>query len=155
MSNKISCIIRKRLVSATPEELVRQKLISTMIASLGYPPHGLVLEKGLSQMPHLNLSNKRIPRRRADLICFAKDIHPAHSIYPLLLIECKAIKLSSKVVNQVAGYNHFLQAHFIAIANDSEIQTGWYDPSKNDYTFINFLPSYQQLLKSVIPSNGA
>lgn len=148
--SQIYCQIRKLWVAALPEELVRQNLITYMIQDLGYPSHSLVLEQGLRGLPHLSLSNQqKIPVRRADIICFAKDIHPDYALYPLLLIECKAVKLTAKVINQVAGYNHYLKARYIAIANQTEIQTGWYDPSEKKYLFVNHLPSYSELLQKL------
>ena len=143
---QIYCHLRKMWVTALPEELVRQRLISYMVNQLNFPQSYLVLEKELRQMPHLDGDLQQFPDRRADLICFSKDIHPRHTLYPLLLIECKAVKLTSKVVDQVVGYNHFLQAYFIAIVNSDEIRTGWYDREKKEYTFINTLPDYTSLL---------
>jgi hypothetical protein len=143
---QIYCHLRKMWVAALPEELVRQRLISHMVNHLNFPQSYLVLEKELRQMPHLEGDLRQFPDRRADLICFAKDIHPKYALYPLLLIECKAVKLTSKVVDQVVGYNHFLQACFIAIVNADEIRTGWYDREKKEYTFINSLPNYATLV---------
>lgn len=147
-SHQIYCHIRKIWVAALPEELVRQRLVSHMIHNLGFPPSYLVLEKELRQMPHLIQDQRQFPDRRADLICFGKDIHHKHTLYPLLLVECKAIKLTSKVFDQVVGYNHFLQAYFIAIVNEHEIKTGWYDQKKKEYVFVNNLPDYMTLLSS-------
>lgn len=147
--SRMICQIRKTQVAASPEELVRQGLLSLMIHQLGYPPSYLVLEKELCQMPHLECHPQHIPDRRADLICFGKGIHPKHALYPLLLVECKAVKLTRKVWDQVVGYNHFLQAYFIAIANGEEIKTGWYDKDRKEYVFINTLPCYADLLSSV------
>jgi hypothetical protein len=146
---QIYCLIRKIWVAALPEELVRQRLLSHMIHTLGFPPSYLVLEKELRQMPHLTLNDYKIPDRRADLICFGKEIHPQHSLYPLLLVECKAVHLTSKVINQVVGYNYFIKAHFVAIANSQEIKTGWYDKEKKEHVFINTLPSYEGLLNTI------
>jgi Type I restriction enzyme R protein N terminus (HSDR_N) len=143
------CQIRKELVAALPEELVRQKLVDYMIRDLAYPEGLIAVEKGLSQMPHLILKGQKIPKRRADIICYGKGIHPQHNLYPLLLVECKAIKLTPKVINQVSGYNHYLQAYFICIANKAEIRTGWYDRNKKEYAFIDYLPRYEQLLRSL------
>ena len=44
-----------------------------------------------------------------------------------------------------------MQAYFIALANDEEIQTGWYDQKEKSYRFVPYLPSYQELLESVNP----
>jgi len=148
-TGQIYCQIRKEWVAATPEEDVRQRLIQSMMQQLGYPPSSIVLEKGLRQLPHLTLQPQRLPDRRADIICFAKGIHPCHALYPLLLIECKAVKLSDRVINQVTGYNHFLQAYFIAVANQDMVRTGWYDPGAKQYNFVDRLPSYAELLSAL------
>lgn len=146
---KLYCLVRKSYVAATPEEIVRQQLVSHMIHNLNYPASYLALEKELNQVPHLHQSDKEIPNRRADLICFGKDIHPKFALYPLLLVECKAVKITSRTMSQVAGYNHFLGAYFIAAVNGQEIRTGWYDPSIKDYKYVKNLPTYSQLLESL------
>ena len=147
-SGKIYCEGRKTWVSCTPEEIVRQRLISELTTSLKFPINHIVLEKAVRQMPHLYLSNQRIPDRRVDIVCFAKGIHPKHDLYPLLIIECKAAKLTSKVISQVVGYNHFIKAPFIAVANATEIQFG-FNAGQNQYTFIPYIPSYQELILSL------
>ena len=120
-----------------------------MVNSLGYPLENISVEKGLDQMPHLKLAGQEIPDRRADIICFAKDIHPDHSLYPLLLIECKSVRLNDKVKAQVIGYHRFLQSYFLAIVNQTEMMTGWYNRSIGKYQFVDGLPSYDQLLSSI------
>ena len=143
------CALRKNPVEADPEELVRQTLLCHMTGSLGYPKSLIVVEKELKHIPYLALHDKEIPERRADIICFGKGIHPEHELYPLLLIECKAVKLTPKVINQVTGYNHFLGSYFIAVANKEEIQTGWYDASSKKYQFVPYLPAYKDLMQAV------
>lgn len=145
MSNTLFCPIRKSWVTALPEEKIRQRLLAHMIQNLGFPQSHLVVEKGLAQMPHLTLSNQNIPTRRADIICFSSGIHSQHALYPLLLVECKAVPLTSKVLNQVAGYNHFLQAYYISVMNENEIKTGWYDRTAGAYAFVDGLLSYDSL----------
>lgn len=144
----VRCAIRNTDVAAHPEELVRQRLLSHMTGALGYPRGLLAVEKELSALPHL-MNRSKVPQRRADILCFGKDIHPGHALYPLLLIECKSIKLNKKARLQIAGYNHFVNAAFICIANQEEIQTGWYDPEHKEYVFIPFLPSYAELRGSL------
>lgn len=97
-------------------------------------------------MPHLSRGQHKLPDRRADLLCYAAGIHAQHMLYPLLLVECKAVKLTPKVINQVLGYNVYLQACFVAIANQDEIQTGWYDVTQKQYRFMDGLPEYAALL---------
>jgi hypothetical protein len=146
MSNQIFCSIRQEWVAALPEEMVRQSLIHQMTHQWGYPISGFALEKDLKQMPHLCVSALKLPKRRADLVFFAKGIHNHYSLYPLLLIECKAVKLTPKSIRQVVGYNFYLKAPFIAIVNQNETRLGWYDFNQEGFTFISHIPSYSDLL---------
>jgi|LakMenE18May11ns_1017448.scaffolds.fasta_scaffold9807293_1 hypothetical protein len=150
----IHCRIRKEWIVATPEERIRQKLLAYMIEDLAFPASQIALEKALKQMPHLQLESRyAIPNRRADITCFAKGIHSKHNLFPLLVVECKAVALNAKFLNQVLGYNHFLGAYFVCLANQQEIRTGWYDTTLKTYRFIDYLPSYDHLLRSLKISN--
>ena len=134
----IFCPIREQYVADLPEERVRQNLLACMIQQLGYPKALITVERNLSQMPHLQQQARQMPERRADILCFAKG---NSDLYPLLLIECKAVRLTPKVINQVSGYNHFVRARYIAVANQSEVRTGWFDPQAKAYRFISGLPA--------------
>ena len=146
---KLFDCIRNIWVEALPEEIVRQKLLLSMVEEGGFPKHMIGVEKDIDAIPHLKNEKINASKRRVDIICFAKNIHPSFPIYPLLVIECKAVSLSSKVVEQVIGYNHFIKASFIAVANNKAIQTMWYDKKQKKYEKIDFLPSYQQLLMAI------
>lgn len=142
IENAFFCAIRKKWMAPLPEELIRQNLIVEITQHLGFPIQNLKIETSLSQIPHLLSSSKSLPTRRADLICFYRG-------YPLLLIECKAVKLNQAVIRQVVGYNHFLKAPFIAIANDKEKKFGWFDKNLKDFTFISYIPPYAELIKNL------
>lgn len=71
--------VRGSFVKATPEEIVRQSLLHQMIDDLGFPRNYLAVEKKLSELPHLQFDGGDIPRRRFDIICFAKS---ATSFFP-------------------------------------------------------------------------
>jgi hypothetical protein len=146
--SQLHCLIRKEWVAALPEEHVRQRLLRYMIDELQFPASLIAVEQPLRQLPHLSVTDsRRVPDRRADILCFAKSNN--ETLIPLLLIECKAVKLSGSVINQVLGYNHFAGCRFIALVNQEEIRTGWYDVNKGEYDFIDFLPSYPSLLASL------
>lgn len=134
--------LRKLHVKATPEELVRQKWLDKMI-ELGYPPQHIAVEKSLRELLSHTFSKEKLPSRRVDIVCFSSK-----GLTPLLMIECKAIPLTEDALQQVLGYNHFLKATFVAIANASQIITGWYDCEKRDYSFIEELPSYEALMRA-------
>lgn len=142
---KLYCPIRCEWVSAQPEEYVRQRLLRYMIDDLGYPKGLIVVEKALDQLPHLQ-GKGQLPDRRVDILVYGKEVGAA--LVPLLLIECKAVKLTARVINQVTGYNHYLGARFVAIVNDEEVQTGYLDTKSRGYLFVPRLPGYKELLAS-------
>lgn len=142
----IHCFIRKIWVAATPEEYVRQETLQLLVQHLGFPPSYIVVEKDFASMPHQLSNNKQRPERRADIICYTKQ---GEGLSPLLLIECKAVPLGSKELRQVIGYNHFLKAPFIALTNQSEKKLGWFDPLLLDYKFIDYFPTYSELINSL------
>lgn len=143
----IPCLIRKENVAATPEEQVRQGVLHHLVNDLQFPASHISVEKALHQMPHLRLSGLDLPDRRADIVCYGKGIHAQHDLYPLLLIECKAVKLTPRVISQVSGYNVFMQAYFIAVVNRDEVQFGW--RGKEGYQFIDRIPCYKDLIQNL------
>lgn len=155
--NTFLCKIRKNVVVATPEEIVRQGLLNLMIEKLEYPFGGFAIEKSLREMPHLTELRGRIPKRRSDLIFFDQGIHPSFPLYPLLLIECKSVKLTRATVNQALGYNAHLKAYFITIANQDEIRTGWFCKERTETIFVQGIPHYKELrsLKEVVLNKQA
>lgn len=132
-----------------PEEVVRQDLLSKMVNDLGYPKSLLSVEVDLASIDYLKEIKHKLPKRRADIICFGKGISSSHDVYPLLMIECKAIKLNKAAIDQVIGYNHYVNSYFIAVANADEIKTFWYNAKDKKYQSIDFLPPYQQLINAV------
>lgn len=148
MNGQLFDPIRKAWVKATPEELVRNQLIHNLVNKLGFPAELVVVEKGLRQMPHLKIEDgMKVPARRADLVCFARGIHPHLNLDPLLLVECKAVEITPQVIRQVTGYNHFLRAHFIAVVNQFEVVFGYYQTSVKQYCLIQHIPSYATLIE--------
>lgn len=139
--------IRKKRVGKTKEELIRQRLVQHMIHDLGYPAALIAVEKELSQLPHLKLTPiHQIPKRRADIIVFAKD--PGNvDLKPLMMIECKAVPLLPKFANQVIGYNAFVRAPFIALANEEQIMTGCFDKTAGVFRFQKGLLSFSQAIE--------
>ncbi len=130
-------------MSNKPEERIRQAWIQKMVRDLGYPRHMIAVEKELSTLPHL--MGQRVPKRRADIIVFAKDIHPDFALFPLLMIECKATKLLPHVASQVIGYNEFVKAPYIAIANETDLMLGHFDDAAGMICFERGLKNYQKL----------
>ncbi len=139
--------VRKIWVKATPEEIVRQQLLRKMIQKLGYPKELLAVEKEIKEMP--SVVSLSVPDRRIDVVCYAKGIHPDHPVFPLIVIECKDEPFDQKAVNQVIGYNFFIKAPCIAIANPEGETVGFWDADLQKYRFQRGFPGYLELLECV------
>lgn len=138
----VYCPIRTAWVKSTPEEKVRQQLLFQMIR-LGYPANHITVERKIKELPHLGIASTSFPNRRIDILCYATGLHPDVPLYPLLLIECKAVPLTKAVMRQVAGYNFFVGALFYAVANEKSVSVN----GKNQQEQIwERLPSYAELM---------
>lgn len=109
-----------------------------MIDSGGYPKGLIGVELSLSSLPHLIESKSKLPRRRADIIVFSSNTH-----LPLVLVECKAVPLNDATISQAVGYNLFVKAPFIILANETEVKTGTYNGVT--WVFNPGLPNYKSL----------
>lgn len=96
--------IRKKYVALTPEEWVRQHMISYLSLHLNYPASLFRVEAGLKV-------NKL--RKRSDIVVFARDGSP------WMLVECKAsdVVLQPEAFRQAAIYNRSIGARYVAVTN--------------------------------------
>lgn len=139
--NKLFCSVRRTWVKATPEEKVRQRWLTWMIERGGYPLALLAVEK---QLTSLSLSEKRsAPSRRADIVAFTS------CFTPLLIVECKAIALTAKAIDQVKAYNNTLYAPFLALVNEREAMTGIYQREEGGYHFSPGFFGYNLLVEKI------
>ena len=125
---------RKRYVSLTPEEWVRQHFIRFLIEEKGYPAAYLAIEKQLS----MNGMNKR-----CDAILYNE-----HAL-PVLIIELKApsVSITQTTFDQVAVYNAKLKVDFFMISNGIEHYCCKVDTNNSRYEFFAELPDYSNLTR--------
>jgi len=149
-NNLIYDPVRKSWVKKTPEEEIRQAWIQRMVQEMDYPLAFLAVEKELNQLPHLLLNPSRLyPKRRIDVVVFAKDIHVKFPLFPLLLVEFKAVPLTPQFAQQALGYNDVVKAPFVAVANDNQVLLGSYDHEAGHFRFKEGLPSYLALKEEI------
>jgi len=124
---------RKRYVSLTPEEWVRQHFIRFLIEEKGYPAAYLAVEKQLS----LNGMKKR-----CDAILYNEQA------LPILIIELKApsVPITQTTFDQVAVYNAKLKVDFFMISNGIEHYCCKVDTLNSQYKFFPELPEYSKLI---------
>lgn len=133
--------VRKKLIYITPEEIVRQKVISYLIDVLGVPAEMISVEAHLS---HYGVRSKR----RADIIVHGTDSEGV--LRPVAIVECKApgIILGEKAADQITDYCNSLGCDFAMMVNDCESFTYHYDENRNEYIQIDGLPKYSELLEN-------
>lgn len=131
---KIYDILRRRYISLTPEEWVRQHFINYLIADKGYPKSLLVNET------QLLLGEKKL---RCDSVLLGSDGKPC------MIIEYKAptITLTQKVFDQISVYNMLLHVDYLIVSNGIQHICCRMDYESNTYKFLTEIPDYQSLQK--------
>lgn len=132
--------VRKKLIYITPEETVRQKVISYLIDILEVPAEVISVEAHLS---HYGVKSNR----RADIIIHGADDEGI--LRPVAIVECKApgIILGEKAADQITDYCNSLGCDFAMMVNDCESFTYHYDEMRDEYVQIEGLPKYSELLE--------
>jgi predicted type IV restriction endonuclease len=97
-------LIRRKYVTLTPEEWVRQHFVHHLINDLKYPKSLYKVESGLK---FNNL------QKRSDILIHNREGKA------WMLVECKSpdIKLTQKAFNQIAVYNMTIGAQYLAVTN--------------------------------------
>ena len=131
--------VRKKLIIVTPEETVRQQVLSYLMEELKVPKEMLLVEEPLV---HYGVSS----RRRADIIINRPD--GSGILRPAAVIECKGpgVLLGDRAAAQMADYCDTLGCDYGMMVNDSESLCYHYDEARNEYVRIGELPSYPDLL---------
>jgi len=123
---------RKRWVSLTPEEWVRQHFIRFLIEEKNYPAAYLAIEKQL-------IMNGL--KKRCDAILYNKTADP------VVIIEFKSpeVVISQAVFDQVAVYNAKLKVDYLIISNGIEHYCCKVNPETARYEFFSEIPDYKSL----------
>ncbi|MBR4771721.1 MAG: type I restriction enzyme HsdR N-terminal domain-containing protein [Bacteroidales bacterium] len=124
--------IRKKYVERTPEEEVRQGVISSLLGVMEVPATHIAVEQGF-KFNGLQY--------RADIIVYGRDLAPA------MLVECKApsVKLTDSVIDQVVRYNMVLNVAYIMITNGSKTCLCKLDSDSGRYEFLSSIPKYSEI----------
>ncbi|ASD30341.1 Uncharacterised protein [Chlamydia abortus] len=155
--------IRYKILASTPEEKVRQELITCLVEELHYPPSLIIVEKGLKTLfPLLSRKEIRLPRRRPDLLVITPATYTdaEGKTYnlgeprPLLLIECKARVINQQTLNQLLSYNYIIGSPCISVVCYKKQQTGFLNPKTHTLDFYPGLPCYSQLISYYLTLNS-
>ena len=127
--NYIYDLIRKKHLVLTPEEWVRQNLVSYFINDLHYPK-GLI--KTESSLKYNNL------KKRSDILIYNNDM--TH----YMIVECKSykIKLNKSHLNQSEMYNKIYRGTYLMVSNGMEHIVCEYDWENETFKFRNSIPEF-------------
>lgn len=125
-------ILRRKYVTLTPEEWVRQHFIHYLIGYKGYPAALLA-----NEVP-LQVGEKRV---RADSVLYDRQLRPR------LIIEYKAptIALTQKVFDQITVYNLLLHVDYLIVSNGLETYICKMDYTNHTYRFLEMIPDYKNI----------
>ena len=123
-------IIRKKYVSLTPEEWVRQHIIHFLVEDKKYPLSLIGIEKKLT----INKLTKR-----TDILVFNTEG------LPHIIVECKApsVNITQNAFDQIARYNLKLNANYLIVSNGLEHYYCKMDFEKEAYVFLEHIPAYK------------
>ena len=122
-------IVRKKFVSLTPEEWVRQHTIQFLLKEKKYPQSLMNVEKQI-QVNQLT--------KRYDIVVYRSD----GSIF--LAVECKApqVKITQQIFDQIARYNMTLKAENLMVTNGLHHIFYQIDYVNQRYVFLEELPDF-------------
>ncbi len=123
--------LRKLMVTATPEERVRQWFIMQLRDAFGVPEHMMRSEVGF-----------RYGKKpwRADIVVYDR------AGAPLLVTECKRpdVALDEKVLRQVMRYNSVLDVRFLVVTNGN--LTYLYRLEGGVFVPCDRIPAYEEMV---------
>ena len=130
---------REKLIPATPEETVRQKVLIWLENELKVPNNVILVEMLLSKC---GLNSKD----RADIVIsrFGEE----GLLYPVAIVECKAntVQISSNTIEQCCRYTDALGIDYAFVTNGVELLAFHYNEKDDQYIQLAAVPTYQQML---------
>lgn len=124
--------IRKKYVTLTPEEWVRQNFVKYLVQVKHFPASLIALE-----MPLIINDNSQ----RSDIVIFNKQGSA------LMLVECKSpdVRLTQRVFDQAASYNLKVNAEILVITNGVFLHCCKPDYENRKWHFLEDIPDYKEM----------
>ncbi len=121
--------LRKRWVTLTPEEWVRQNFVRFLIDDRQFPAALMNNE--------ISLTQNGIKRRCDTLV---SDMQGS----PIVIVEYKApsVEITQKTFDQIVRYNMVLKARYLIVSNGMRHYCCKIDYENNSYSFLENIPSY-------------
>lgn len=125
-------VLRRRYVTLTPEEWVRQHVVNYLVEYLAYPKALMANEM------EMRVGEKRL---RCDSVLF--DVEKK----PRMIMEYKApnVPLTQEVLNQIVSYNVLLGVDYLLMSNGLQHVCLHFDREENKWILLDDIPSYADL----------
>lgn len=125
--------LRRKYVSLTPEEWVRQHFVNYLITEKKFPPNLIANEM------QINLNGLM---KRCDTV-----VYNSHLI-PLVIVEYKApeVKITQQVFEQVVRYNIVLRVRYLIVSNGINHYCCLMDYENQTFSYLKFIPNFTELL---------
>ncbi|MBK9291266.1 MAG: type I restriction enzyme HsdR N-terminal domain-containing protein [Bacteroidetes bacterium] len=122
--------LRRKYVTLTPEEEVRQLTAHRLVTEYGYPPGRIA--------PEYTLKGQKL-ERRCDLLVFSS------STQPWMMVECKAagVRLNQSTLDQVIAYSLLLPVQYVLITNGIEQYCAKLGQNGESFLFLDKMPAYE------------
>ena len=126
--------LRKKEVAHTPEESVRQDLITWLNKEIG-----VSMNLMMSEYPFTYNSLNY----RADIVVF--DLFRQ----PLILVECKSpkVRITQDVIQQGIRYNRVLKVKYLIFSNGINTYALGLNIESSKYELLNRVPTYKEMLE--------
>ena len=123
--------LRRKNVTATPEERVRQWFIMQLNQTFGVPMHMMRSEVGLEGAAK---------SYRADIVVFSR------SGKPLAVVECKKpdVRITEEVATQAMQYNSVLKVKYLILTNGK--MTYIYTLKDGVFALCDHIPLYEEMI---------
>ncbi len=134
-------VLRRRYVTLTPEEWVRQHFVHYLLEHKGYPK-GLLCNE-----VELRLGEKKL---RCDSLLYNQLMQP------LMIIEYKSpnIALTQRVFDQISVYNMLLHVDYLIVSNGLQHYCCQMDYERRQYQFLKEIPEYKTLNQKRCPTSA-
>jgi type I site-specific restriction-modification system R (restriction) subunit len=125
-------VVRKKHVSLTAEEWVRQHFLHFLILQKKVPPSLIAVETSIK---YNRLS------KRCDIVVYDRNGQP------VLIVECKApeIVISQDIFHQVAMYNMTLKVRYLVVTNGLDHYSCAIDHETKSFHFLRDIPDFDEL----------
>ena len=122
-------ILRRKYVTLTPEEWVRQQFVHYLVSGKGYPAECIGNEVSI------RLGSTR---KRCDTFVYGRQAEP------LMIVEYKApgVEITQQVFEQISRYNIRLHVQWLVVSNGLQHYCCHIDYASGTYRFVEDIPPY-------------